>query len=288
MARDILKAKLDIIFKKLFSDKNNEDLLIDLIASLLDIPVNSIEQIEIKNTEILPEDISQKAGRMDLKLKVDGRLVNIEMQINSHSGFKDRVLYYWSKLYCEGLGSGEKYIDLKQTVSISILNFNLFDCPEFHSVFKVKEDDRGELLTDKFAIHFFELKKINKKVNQNDRMELWLQLINAETEEELTMLNETNVPEIKKAVRVIREMSDDDRIRELVRQREKDLHDRATELWDAKREGRAEGRAEGKAEGKAEGRAEGQAKERDILIKKLRKSGMTEERINEILSLNVD
>lgn len=115
-------------------------------------------------------------------------------------------------------------------------------------------------------------------------MELWLQLINAETEEELTMLNETNVPEIKKAVRVIREMSDDDRIRELVWQREKDLHDRATELWDAKREGRAEGRAEGKAEGKAEG----QAKERDILIKKLRKSGMTEERINEILSLNVD
>ncbi|MBD5115871.1 MAG: hypothetical protein HDT46_11910 [Ruminococcaceae bacterium] len=83
-------------------------------------------------------------------------------------------------------------------------------------------------------------------------------------------------------------MSDDDRIRELVWQREKDLHDRATELWDAKREGRAEGRAEGKAEGKAEGRAEGQAKERDILIKKLRKSGMTEERINEILSLNVD
>ena len=90
------------------------------------------------------------------------------------------------------------------------------------------------------------------------------------------MLNETNVPEIKKAVRVIREMSDDDRIRELVWQREKDLHDRATELWDAKREGRAEGRAEG------------QAKERENIIKKLRKSGMTDERINEILNLGLD
>lgn len=38
-------------------------------------------------------------------------------------------------------------------------------------------------------------------------MELWLQLINAESEEELDMLKETNVSEIQKAVMIIHKMS---------------------------------------------------------------------------------
>ena len=35
MSRNIVKAKLDIIFKKLFADNNNEDLLHDFLSSML-------------------------------------------------------------------------------------------------------------------------------------------------------------------------------------------------------------------------------------------------------------
>ena len=61
--------------------------------------------------------------------------------------------------------------------------------------------------------------------------------MNAESEEELDMLQNTNVPEIKKAVRVIHRMSDDEKLRELAEMREKALHVEATALGHAKREG---------------------------------------------------
>jgi len=263
MGRDIIKAKLDIIFKKIFTDKNNEDLLQDFIASLLEIPYDSIQEIIIENTEILPEDIIGKFSRLDLKLKVDDKLVNVEMQVNDEPNFKDRMLFYWSKLYSGELKSGEEYDELKQSISIAIVNFNMFDCTDYHSTFTVMEKGRHEILSNKCALHFFELKKINKNVNKNDKMLLWLQLINAESEEELEMLENTNIPEMKKAATVIRNMSEDARLREKIYQREKALHIEATALGHAKREGRLEREQE--------------------LRKKMKLSGYTDEQINELL-----
>lgn len=51
------------------------------------------------------------------------------------------------------------------------------------------------------------------------------------------MLESTNVPIMKKAVRVILDMSEDTKIREIARMREKALHDEASYLKDARDEG---------------------------------------------------
>ena len=93
-----------------------------------------------------------------------------------------------------------------------------------------KEKEREEVLTDKFAIHFFELKKVGKR-KRNKRMEDWLTLINAETEGDLMALQQsTTIPEIQKTIVILREMSADEQIREEARRREKGLHDEATAL----------------------------------------------------------
>ena len=260
MGRNIVKAKLDIIFKKLFSDKNNEDLLHDFLSSMLEIPYEDIKHIVVENSEVLPDSISGKFSRLDIRMTVDNRLVNCEMQIAKEDAFRDRSLFYWSKLYSGDLKSGDEYDKLKQSISINIINFNEFDTTDFHSVFKLINPVTGEQLTDKCAIHFFELKKINKQVNKNNRMELWLQLINAESEEELDMLQQTEVQPIQKAVMIIHQMSDDEKIQELARLREKALHDEASALSTARREGQND------------------------IISKMRKSGMSEEEINKILS----
>jgi len=47
-----------------------EDLLHDLLASLLEMPYNSIQRIDV-----LPEISVGKFSRMDLKLLVDNRLI---------------------------------------------------------------------------------------------------------------------------------------------------------------------------------------------------------------------
>ena len=264
MAQNVIKAKLDIIFKKIFSDKNNEDMLHDLLASMLDVPYDSIKKIEILNPEILPETVTGKFSRMDIKILVDDQIVNIEMQVKNEGDFRDRSLYYWSKLYSGELKSGEEYSQLKKSIAINIVNFRMFDCEEFHSEFTMLETTRQEPLSEKCAIHFFELKKIGKKINKNNRMELWLQLINAESEEELNMIKETNIPIMEKAVMIIHQMSDDEKLQEIARLREKALHDEASALSNAKREGIKE--------------------ERTRIIDKLRGSGMTEEEIRKIIN----
>lgn len=279
MGRNIVKAKLDIIFKRLFADERNSDILHAFISDILDIPYDSINKIAIQNPELIPYGADEKFSRLDLKLEVNDKLINVEMQINDDGYFRDRALYYWSRLFTSELKEGENYSLLKQSISINIINFNMFECTDFHSAFVIMEENRHELLSDKCAIHLFELKKINKKPNPSNKKELWMQLINAESEEELEMLSDTKVPAIEKAVNVIIDMSNDSKIREEARIREKALHDKATALKTATDRGIAEGMKIGMKKGRAEGRAEGIAE----IIAKLRAKGFTEDEIQEFL-----
>ena len=73
---------------------------------------------------------------------------------------------------------------------------------------------------------------------------------------------------MQKAVNVIYDMSEDTKIREYARMREKALHDEASALKNAKAEGIVEGRAE----------------ERNDIISKLKAYGMTDEQIKAALS----
>ena len=97
-------------------------------------------------------------------------------------------------------------------------------------------------------------------------------------------------------VKFIYDASEETRIREIARLREKALHDEASALKNAKAEGeaigmvkgRAEGRAKGRAEGEAigmvKGRAEGRAEGEASIIAKMKAFGMTEEQIRRIIS----
>ena len=267
MGRNIVKAKLDIIFKRLFADERNSDILHAFISDILDIPYESINEIIIQSPELVPYGADEKFGRLDLKLLINNKLVNVEMQINNDGFYEDRSIYYWARLFTSDLKEGESYGLLKQCISINIINFNMFNCDDFHSVFFMMEKNRHEKLSDKCAIHFFELKKINKKPNLNNKKELWMQLINAESEEELEMLIDTKVPAIQKAARVIIDMSNDNKIREEAFMREKALHDKATALQTAKEKGIAEGIEKGRSE----------------IIDKLRKKGFSEEEIQDFI-----
>ncbi len=270
---NIVKAKLDIIFKKLFT--SDDDVLKAFVSDILDIPKENIKQIKVKNPNIMPSVVDGKQAQLDLKMSVDDKIVNVEIQLCDKGNFRDRSLYYWSKIYTDELKRGEDYSQLKKTISINILNFDLFDCDECYSKFALLEETRHELLTDKCSILFFELRKVNDKIDKNNRKKLWLQLINAETEEDLDMLDKTGVPEISKAVVILHEMSADEEMREMARLREKAILDERSALNFARREGRAEGRAEGKAEGRAE--------ERKTIIARMREDGLTEEQIRKYI-----
>lgn len=266
MARNVISAKLDIIFKKIFTE--NEDMLHSFVASMLDIPPESISDIKITNPELPPETIASKFSRLDLSLRVDDRLVNVEIQVKNDADYRDRTLFYWAKLYSSELKSGEEYSELKQTITINIINFNMFSGSDYHTEIAAVIKGTGEVFSDKFSIHFFELKKVSKKPNPSSSRELWLQFINADSEEDLNMISRTNVPIMKKAVNVIYDMSEDTKVREIARLREKSLHDEASAIKNAKEEGEALGEAKTKA----------------AVIARMKAAGMTDEQINAIIS----
>lgn len=112
------------------------------------------------------------------------------------------------------------------------------------------------------------------------------------------MVEATSMPIIQKAVNVIYDMSEDTKIRELARLREKALHDEASALRQAWEEGIAEGLSQSLgvtidvAKEIAKGIAidsisvfekvkkEGNAEERNEMIEKMRAMGCSEELIN--------
>lgn len=276
MPREVVKAKLDVIFKKLFTDHN--DLLKDFISGILDIPLEKIQDIKVTNPELPPDSVSGKFSRLDLNLQTEGQLIDIEIQIRNEPDYRDRTLFYWAKLYTSELKKGDEYADLRKAIAVNIISFNMFDSkvyPDYHTEVQTTIKETGEVFSDKFSIHFFELKKVGKKIDPNNRKALWLQFINAESEEELEMIRNTEVPIMKKAVRVIYDMSEDARIREMAWIREKAMHDEASALGDERRKRIEIGREEGVEIGEAKGRADECSK----TAEKLRKKGMTEEEI---------
>lgn len=142
----------------------------------------------------------------------------------------------------------------------------MFDTDNYHNEVQTVVKETGKVFSDKFSIHFFELKKVSKRLNPSNRRDLWMQFLNADKEEEFEMIKQTNTV-MEKAVNVIYDMSEDTRLRETARLREKIMHDETSALGFAKRRGREEGREE----------------ERNRVIKNLRSKGFTEEQIKDIL-----
>ena len=270
---EIVKPKLDIIFKRIFGDVKNKEIVMRFLSDLLEIPRETMKDIHFENGDLSPKYLDLKFSRLDLKIELkdvndsNDKIINVEMQVNSEPAFRERTLYYWSKMYSEELKSGEEYDLLKQTICINIINFNLFDSPEYQSHFQILEKDRHELLTDKFQIYFFELKKL-KKSSKGKAVEDWLNFINAEKKEDLMALEmSTKIPEVKDVIVKVRELSADEKLRREAFYREKRLHDEANAINGSRREGIKIGRAEGYKE----------------IRQKMKQKGYSEEQINDLL-----
>ena len=108
-----LKVTNDYIFKKIFAKKGNESILKDLLNSILQIKIKSIEVISDANLERQLE--SNKLGILDLKAKLDEEtIVNIEIQIINRYNMIERTLFYWSGLYYNVLQKGADYKEIKK------------------------------------------------------------------------------------------------------------------------------------------------------------------------------
>lgn len=145
-------------------------------------------------------------------------------------------MYYWAREFSSALPAGQDYSALPRTIVISIIDFPLFECEEYHSFYQPLETTRHTLLSDKMGFHFFELPKLPADVSDGDMLLLWLSLFKAETEEELEKIKEMEVPVMSQAINAYYTITASSEFREKERLRAKARHDEAQALHNARRE----------------------------------------------------
>lgn len=226
--------KTDTLFKMLFVQ--NQDLLRKLVAALLGIPLDSIQEFVVRNPEIAPEMLGEKFCRLDINMIVNGQRIDLEIQVANEGDYPERVMYYWAREFSSSLAAGQSYSTLPRTIVISIIDFNLFSCTEFYSFFQPLEAIRHTLLSDKMGFQFFELTKLPDEINEKDSLLLWLSLFRADTEEELEKIRAMEVPEMEQAINAYYTVTTSEKFREIERLRAKARHDEAQALQHAKKE----------------------------------------------------
>ena len=180
MERRLLNPKIDFVFKKIFGSEEHPGVLIAFLNAVLKTKVPIVD-VEIKNTDIEKAHIEDKFSRLDVKAKTSNKeIINIEIQLKNEYNMIQRSLYYWSKLYEEQLGDGDRYDKLCRTVCINILDFKYLKNDRFHNGYRLKEIETNEELTDIQEIHFIEipkLKKINSEQEIVDVLEGWVEFL---------------------------------------------------------------------------------------------------------------
>ncbi len=241
----------DFAFKKIMGEEENKETLISFLNAVLgEDDRKKLVSIEIiDNKELTVEMLTDKSGRLDVRAKTaDGTQLEIEVQLTNQHNMDKRTMFYWGKLFLEGIKKGEDYVTLSKVITINILDFEYLDIQKFHSHYHLWEDEeKGYLLTDLIEIHFIEMpkfKRLNDKNIKENPLHRWLQFLNRNvSEDELKELIEMD-PAIKRAEAALDYLSNDKKAYALYQARENALHERANMISSAKAEGKAEGKFE--------------------------------------------
>ena len=215
-----LKVTNDYIFKKIFAKKGNESILKDLLHSILQIKIKSLEVMADTNLERELE--SNKLGILDIKARIDNEtIVNIEIQIINRYNMIERTLFYWSGLYYNVLQKGEDYKEIKKVIAINILDYNEFEEGPYHEIAKLRREYLYKILTDKIEIHFIQIPKFKKqRKDMKTKLDMWMDFISQIDEKEVKNAMSKN-KEIKKAQEEYEYLTGDEAERRIAFLREK-------------------------------------------------------------------
>ncbi|MDR0805014.1 MAG: Rpn family recombination-promoting nuclease/putative transposase, partial [Oscillospiraceae bacterium] len=243
MLKSLLPPKSDFVFKRIFGDVRNTDILTDFLQSVLELPAEDYEEVSVVDPHLNKDSGEDKYGILDVKVRTKtGKIIDVEIQRRDFPNIEERILFYTSKMLLGQIGSGDDYRKIKQVISILITNYELYKDERYHHRFKLRDDETGILFTRLLEVNTLELPKLPALPSDDDRTKLyeWLRFIKVENREELEMIATAN-PKIKKAKGVLLKMSADEQARLLYESYEMRELDEMTRTNHAYSKGIAEG-----------------------------------------------
>ena len=298
---EMINPRVDLAFKKIFGVEENKDLLLSLLNSIIS-EEDQIDEIELLNPYNERNFKKDKLSVLDIKArnKNDHTYFLVEMQLAEEKDYPKRGLYSWARVYSNQLASSDKYRNLNRTIAIHILNFTFIDYSKvqgweksapnkYHHRFVLSDKEtRIEIFKD-IEIHTIELNKFEaadaKDLDQvmskvKDMLDKWVAVLtNHNLLNVKDLPKEINIPEIKKALRVMKEMSLSRNEREIYNSHLDFLRIEEGAFSARFEAGKEEGLEEGIVKGKLEGKLE--------IVKNLIANGFDEKTILELTGLTV-
>jgi predicted transposase/invertase (TIGR01784 family) len=280
-----LNPRVDFVFKLIFGSEENKDILMSFINAIVS-EEDQVQDLTLKNPFTSKSYQQGKLVILDIRaIDVSGRHYNIEMQITDQMDYEKRALYYWSDMYAKQLSEGGKYAELKKTIGIHVLNFDLMDESDFHNQYYVTHHKSKKRAFCDFELYTIELTKFNTEISQvKTTLERWVAfLTKAYTFKKDSLPPTMEDPMVQKAAHILDTLSLDDEERVLYEGQLKWLRDEEAGLDKAYAKGLAAGEALLEVEKrKAEEKLE--AEKRDI-AQKMEASGLDTKTIQQITGL---
>ena len=242
---DSLNKKNDCFVRYLFSDRGNENIVLDFINGvMIDSNFKTFSNVEILNPFNLSKYLDGKESIVDVKcITEDNDTVIIEIQLQGNQYFIGRSLYYWANSYSSLLNKSDNYTKLAPVIGMNILDFTIFnDIKDFHSCYLLKEIKHNKILTDHCMLHYIELPKFNLNDFENkEKLITWIKFFKGENMSNL--IKENNIfEEVEKRCQSFIES---DPLINAYRKKEWEGYFHKAELLTEREEGIKEGKLEG-------------------------------------------
>ena len=118
----------DYAFKRILGSEEGKEALVGFLNAVLKPPPGKeLTAVELLDRELDPEYLLDRGARLDVLARTAyGTLLNVEVQITNRYDIDRRTLFYWARLYGGQLNAGQKFIELRKTITINILGFDVF------------------------------------------------------------------------------------------------------------------------------------------------------------------
>jgi predicted transposase/invertase (TIGR01784 family) len=244
MKKPLLSPLIDYVFKLIFGDQRNIDILAAFLKAALDLNEDEYSRLSIIDPHLKRESPEDKLGILDVRVQTtSGITVNVEIQVLAAKELRKRFTLYAAKMLTGQIKRGEPYGGIERVISIIIMDDILI--PEekcYYNEYGIINKRTGREFTNLLGINVLELPKLPEAPDRS-RLWNWGQFFRSKTEEEFAMAAERD-KDIGRAVAAVIELSEDERAEMLADSRNMFLWDHWAREQEHDEKGREEGREE--------------------------------------------
>lgn len=213
----------DYLFRAVFQTRPKA--LEGLCRAILRLRPEDTLSVTLQNPIELGKRIDNKEFVLDLAVVINNTMfLNLEMQVYREEFWKERSLSYACRSF-DNLNHGDSYGHVLPVIHVGFLNYSLFpNYPEFFATYQLantSSPDYSYIYSDKLRISVVNLTQIEcaTKEDKTYGIDLWARVFTATTWEEIEVLAQNN-EYLKEAVSGVRQLTEDEKIRQQCQARE--------------------------------------------------------------------